>query len=271
MSKRKVTGILLCVLLIVVALIWSFPIIYMVVSSFKPEEQVGVFGFIFKPTLENYQTVISPTFFKYMKNSIITTVITVIITTILAVPTSYALAYKLVKDPDKTYFWFISTTFLPAIATIVPVYVIFNKLNLIDTTWALVILYVGAGVPMMIWIITNHFKEIPIELVESATIDGANRIQTFFKIQIPLIKNGVISAAMLIFILTWNEFFFAITVSYSNSATLPVYMSKWMTQQGYFWGKMCASGTLIVAIPIIFGFFAQKALVEGMTAGSVKG
>ena len=86
-----------------------------------------------------------------------------------------------------------------------------------------------------------------------------------------LIRNGLVSAMLLVFITTWNEFFFAVTLTYSDSATLPVYMSKFMTQQGYFWGKMSAAGTLICLIPIILGFFTQKSLVKGMTAGASKG
>lgn len=271
MKGRLGMRIFLAVLMIVIALIWCFPIIYMVVSSFKEESQVGIFGFIFQPTLANYQTVINADFFDYLKNSLIVTTLTVIISTLLAVPVSYALAFVKMKDPDSLYFWFVSTTFLPAISVITPVYLIFNALKMVDTVGALIVLYVGAGVPMTVWLVTNYFREIPKDLVESATVDGANRRQTFFKIMIPLVKNGIISSALLVFILTWNEFFFAITVTYTKSATLPVYMSKWMTQQGYFWGKMCASGSLIVLIPILLGFFAQKSLVKGLTAGSVKG
>lgn len=271
MSLKKAKHILLCLLVVIISLMWCFPVIYMVVSSFKAESQVGIFGFVFDATLENYRTVISSTFFSYLLNSIIITVSTVIVSVLLAVPASYALVFANLKNSRGVYFWFVSTTFLPAIAVITPVYLIFNILHLVDTIWAMIILYVGAGVPMMIWLVTNYFREIPAELVEASKIDGATKLQTFFKILIPLVKNGIVSSAMLVFILTWNEFFFAITITYSSSATLPVYMSKWMTQQGYFWGKMCASGTLIMAIPVIFGFIAQKSLVKGLTAGSVKG
>ena len=270
MSKKHVTNFLLCLLVVVIALLWCFPIIYMVISSFKPESQVGVFGFFnFKPTLENYQTVLVPQFFSFLKNSVIVTLLTIACTLVLAVPASYAIAYRVA--PQGLYFWFVSTTFLPAIAVITPIYLIFNKLHMVDSIWAMVILYTGAGVPMMVWLTTNYFKEIPTELLEAAIVDGATRRQAFFKILLPLVKNGIISGALLVLILTWNEFFFAITVTYSKSATLPVYMSKFMTQQGFFWGKMCATGTLIVIIPIFLGFFAQKSLVKGLTAGGVKG
>jgi len=256
---------------IVITFLWIFPIIYMVISSFKEEVQVAIPRLFFKPTIENYQEVISATFFKSLKNSIIVTLGTVLFTTLLAVPASYALVYSKVRSPNGIYFWFVSTTFLPAIAVIMPVFILFQKIRMIDSHIALILLYTGAGVPMMIWLITNFFKEIPSDIVEATKIDGCNRWQTFYLVMLPLVRNGIVSAAFLVFIITWNEFFFAITITYTESTTLAVYMSKYMTQQGYFWGKMSATGTLIVMIPIVLGFSAQKALVRGLTSGSVKG
>lgn len=235
MSRKSIKSMLLNILAIAIALAWAFPIIYMIISSFKAEADVIIPGIFFLPTLENYQQVISKTFFQYLLNSVAITLCTVILTALLAVPASYGLVYANIKNPNSIYFWFVSTTFLPAISVIVPVYLIFKQLGLIDNPLALILLYTGAGVPMMIWLVTNFFKEIPQEIVEAAYIDGCTRRQSFFKIMMPLVKNGVISALMLVFILTWNEFFFAITISATDSATLPVYMSKWMTQQGYFW------------------------------------
>lgn len=271
MKKSKVKHVLLCLLAVAIALIWVFPIFYMIVSSFKAEADVVIPGFIFSPTLENYKTVLSDTFFQYLGNSVLITLGTVIVTVLLAVPAGYALVFTPLKNPDNVYFWFVSTTFLPAIAVIIPVYLIFKNIGLVDNPLALVILYCGAGVPLMIWLVTNFFKEVPTEIVEAASLDGCNRLQAFWKIMIPLVRNGIFSAALLVFIITWNEFFFAVTITYTEAATLPVYMSKYMTQQGYFWGKMCATGTLICIIPIILGFFTQKALVKGLTSGSVKG
>lgn len=271
MKKAKIKHVLLCLLAVVIALVWVFPIIYMIVSSFKAEVDVVVPGFIFSPTLENYKTVLSDTFFQYLGNSVMITLGTVILTVLLAVPAGYALVFTPLKNPDNVYFWFVSTTFLPAIAVIIPVYLIFRNIGLVDNPLALIILYCGAGVPLMVWLVTNFFKEVPLEIVEAAELDGCNRLQAFSKIMLPLVRNGIFSAALLVFIITWNEFFFAVTITYTEAATLPVYMSKYMTQQGYFWGKMCATGTLICIIPIILGFFTQKALVKGLTSGSVKG
>jgi polyol transport system permease protein len=263
--------ILYSLLAIIITFFWIFPIFYMIVSSFKAEVDVVVPGLIFDPTIANYKEVISESFFLSLRNSVVITFGTVLITILLAVPASYALVFTPLKKPNGIYFWFVTTTFLPAIAVIMPVFIIFQKIHMIDKPISLMLLYTGAGVPMMIWLVTNFFKEIPLEIIEATKIDGCTRWTTFWNIMLPLVRNGVISAAFLVFIITWNEFFFAITISYTEATTLGVYMSKFMTQQGYFWGKMCATGTLIVIVPITLGFSAQKSLVKGLTSGSVKG
>ncbi len=271
MTKKNVQNFLLSCLAIVVSLGWFFPIAYMIISSFKTEVDVIVPSLFFTPTLENYLEVMDETFFLHLKNSILATLGTVIVTTLLAVPASYALVFTPLKNRDGVYFWFISTTFLPAIAVIVPVYLIFQNIGLVDEIGGLIVLYCGAGIPLMVWIVTNFFKEIPITIVEAAELDGSSRLQSFIFVMLPLVRNGIISAALLVFVITWNEFFFAVTITYSEAATLPVYMSKYMTQQGYYWAKMSATGTLISIIPMVLGFFTQKALVKGLTSGSVKG
>jgi sorbitol/mannitol transport system permease protein len=271
MVNKKVKRQLTNGVSIFIALLWVFPIFYMVVSSFKTETQVIVPGLIFSPTVENYAQVISPVFYSHLANSLVITLGTVLVSSVLAVTASYGIVFTPLKNPNGVYFWFVSTTFLPAIAVIVPVYLVFQRLRILDTQLGLVVLYTGAGVPLMIWMITNFFKEIPKEIVESADIDGSSRLNTFFTIMLPLVRNGLISSAMLVFIITWNEFFFAVTIAYTSAATLPIYMSKFMTQQGYFWGKMCAAATVVVIIPVVMGFFTQKTLIRGLTTGSVKG
>lgn len=256
---------------ILIALLWAFPILYMLLSSFKTETQVILPTFVFSPTLENYRAVINDIFYLHLKNSVIVTISTVLISAVLAISAAYALVYTPLKNPNKIYFWFVSTTFLPAVGVILPVYLAYKAVGLVDTRLALILLYTGAGVPLMIWMITNFFKDIPMEIIEAATLDGASRWSTFYHVMLPLIKNGLVSAALIVFIITWNEFFFAVTITYTEASTLPVYMSRYMTQEGFFWGKMCAISTIVVIIPVFMGFFTQKAFVRGLTSGSVKG
>ena len=181
-NPKRRNYILYSCLSIFVTMLWIFPILYMVQASFKHEIQVAIPQLFFKPTLENYREVISPTFFLSLRNSLIVTLGTVAITLLLAIPASYALVFSPIKNPNGIYFWFVSTTFLPAIAVIIPVFILFQKIRLIDSPFALMLLYSGAGVPMMIWLITNFFNEIPIDIIEATKIDGCNRWQTFYAI-----------------------------------------------------------------------------------------
>ncbi len=255
----------------VLALVYAFPILYMLIAGFKPEEMVAPPSLSFTPTLENYDAVISEDLMLHSFNSVFITIATVILTILLAVPAAYSLVFGRLKSAEGIYYWFITTTLLPAVAVIIPIFLAFNYTGLLDTKLGLVLLYTGAGVPLMIWMVRTFFTDVPYEIIEAADIDGCTRFTSFFRIILPLIKGGIFSTALLVFITTWNEFFFAVNMTYSKSATLPVYLNRFLTQQGYFWAKMSAASTLVVIIPVILGFFTQKTLVKGLTLGAVKG
>jgi sorbitol/mannitol transport system permease protein len=255
---------------VVLALFYTFPIIYMILSSFKKEEKVVEWGFSFAPTLQNYRDVINPSLNLYIFNSITVTVLTVLVSAILSVLVAYVLVFGTLKKPDDVYFWFVSTTLLPAVGVIIPVYLFFQAARLSDTKLGLVLLYCGTGIPLMIWMMTSFFKEVPREMIEAADIDGSPRFNTFIHIILPMVRNGILSSALLVFVTVWNEFFFAVTTTYTKSPTLPIYLAKYMTQQGFFWGKMCAISTIAVIIPIVIGIATQKTFARGLTMGAVK-
>lgn len=254
-----------------VSLLYAFPILYMVLTAFKPEEKVAPPSLAFTPTLENFQVVISSGLAEHAINSVTITILTVLLTILLAIPAAYSLVFGKLKSAESWYYWFITTTLLPAVAVVMPIFLSLNYIGLIDKKMGLVLLYAGAGVPLMIWMTKTFFEDVPYELIEAADIDGSTRFYSFFKIMLPLVKGGIISTAMLVFITTWNEFFFAVSMTYSKASTLPIYMNRFLTQQGLFWAKMSAAATLVVIIPIILGFFTQKTLVKGLTVGAVKG
>ena len=185
LSHAKRDYILLSALAIVISALWIFPIFYMLISSIKAEADVVIPGIIFSPTLANYKEVISPGFFLSLRNSIVITLGTVVVTTLLSVPASYALVFTPLKSPNGIYFWFVTTTFLPAIAVIIPVFIIFQKIHMIDNPISLILLYTGAGVPMMIWLVTNFFKEVSDEVIDASKIDGCTRWDTFWHIMLP--------------------------------------------------------------------------------------
>lgn len=258
------------VALFILAIFYSFPIFYMIVSSFKPERDIAPPKLFFTPTLENYLAVAGPDLIKHMSNSITISLVTVLLTVLLGVPISYTIAFGRLKNPGKHYNWYITTTLLPAVAVIMPLYVIVSKLQLADSIALMVMLYTATAIPLMVWMCTTYMIDIPMSIIEAAEVDGASRWQAFIHVIRPTIQGGVVSTAMLVFVVTWNEFLFAIAYTFTKAGTLPVFMNRFMTQQGLFWGKMSAAATIAILIPVVFGFFAQKSLIKGLLTGAVK-
>ncbi len=269
--NRKVKSNLTTLATWLISLVYAFPILYMFVTSIKPEEMVAPPRWTFTPTMENYAAVFSGDLILNLVNSVIITFVTVLLVNLLSLPAAYSIVFGNLKKAESYYNWFITTTLLPAVAVVIPIYLAFNYVGILDTRLGLILLYTGAGVPLMIWMVKTFFEDIPYEIIEAADIDGCTRLTTFFKIILPLIKGGVFSTSLLVFITTWNEFFFAVNMTYSKASTLSVYLNRFLTQQGFFWAKMSAAATVVVVIPIILGFFTQKTLVKGLTVGAVKG
>lgn len=269
-SMKRVRTALWTVGLFLIAIAYSFPILYMVFSSFKTEQEIAPPSWTFNPTLENYQTVINDDLLGHLGNSIFVTLLTVICTLVLGVPIAYTIVFGRLRRPTAHFNWYITTTLLPAVAVIIPIYLIANALGMLDSIFLLVLLYTSIGIPLMVWMATTYMSDIPISILEAAQIDGATRWQAFLRVILPIIRSGLISTALLVFVITWNEFLFAVSFTFTESGTLPVYMNRFMTQQGLFWGKMSAVASIAVIIPIILGFVAQKSLIKGLLSGAVK-
>jgi sorbitol/mannitol transport system permease protein len=256
--------------LFALAIGYSFPIFYMVFSSFKREQDIAPPSLRFSPTLENYQAVVGDAFFKDLGNSIGITCTSVLLTVLLGVPVAYTIVFGRLRKPLTHYNWYITTTLLPAVAVIMPIYLILNWLGVLDSAVSMIALYTATGIPLMVWMCTTYMLDIPQSIMEAAEVDGCTRWQGFFQIILPIVKGGLISTSLLVFIMTWNEFLFAVSFTFTQSATLPVYLNRFLTQQGLFWGKMSAAATIAILIPVAFGFVAQKSLIKGLLSGAVK-
>ena len=258
----------------VAALLFFFPLLYMVLTSFKSEEDVIPPSlFIDNPTVENYRTVLDDRMFAHLGNSVSVTLSTVACSLLLGVPAAYAIVFGSMrrKRADNLFFWFLSTTLLPPVSVVVPVYLIFRTLGILDTIFGLVFIYTGIHTPIVIWMTRSFLMDVPKQLIESAAIDGASKVRAFFSIILPLVRSGVASTALLVFVFVWNESFFALNVASVNAATLPVYMASFMTQEGLFWAKLSAIATFVILPPLILGWLSHKQLVKGLTMGAIKG
>jgi sorbitol/mannitol transport system permease protein len=255
-----------------IAVIWAFPLLYMLLTSFKTEaDAVPPSLWLAHPTLQNYGIVLQQQILRYLEDSAVISVATVAICILVGVPTAYVIVFGRLKKADNLFFWFLSTTLLPPVAMIIPVFLLFRVLGLLDTLGGMILIFSGVNIPIVIWMIRAFLLDVPREILESADLDGASRLRSFFATIVPLCRQGIVSIGLLVFIFVWNEFFFSINLTYVNAAPVPVYMASFMTQEGLFWAKLSAISTLVILPPSILGWFAQRSLVKGLTAGSVKG
>ena len=256
-----------------IGLLVFFPVFYIVLTGFKTESTAITLPpkFIFHPTLDQYREIRSRGFFPFFRNSIVASLISTAIVVVLAVPAAYALALRPMKKWKDVLFFFISTKFLPPAGIIVPLYVIFRDLKLLNTLQGLVIMYVAMNLPIAIWMLRSFFEEVPTAILEAARVDGAGLIREMVEILLPMVGPGLAATAFLSIIFAWNEFFFAVNlVATEKASTVPLFMQKFITSEGLFWAKLSAASTMAIAPVVILGWISQRQLVRGLSMGAVK-
>jgi sorbitol/mannitol transport system permease protein len=160
---------------------------------------------------------------------------------------------------------------MPAVGVLIPLYIIFKDIHLLDTLVALIIVYAAVNLPLVVWIMYSFFSDIPKDLLEAGRVDGANDWQVLRSIVLPISLPGVAVAALLSVIFSWNEFLFAVTFTFTQAATVPVFVSSNMTSEGLFWARMSMALSLAIVVPVLMGWAAQRQLIRGLTMGAVKG
>ncbi len=266
-------GIALTLLTYAIAILIFFPILWMVLTSFKTEADAFAFPpkILFEPTLDNWRiALIDSPFTRHLTNTLIITLGSTAVALALGIPAAYALAYYPTRRSDFTLTWLISTRMLPPVGIIVPLFIIARDLGLRDTHLSLIIMYTAMNLPLVIWMMRSFFLDVPYEILEAARIDGVTLMQEFRMVVIPLVTPGLFATILLCLIFAWNEFFFAFNLTVTQAAPLSVYISSFKTSEGLFWAKMSAAATASVLPVVIAGWFAQKQLVKGLTMGAVK-
>jgi len=273
MPRSKLTGHFLSVLTIAIALLFFFPIFWMVLTSFKTESDAFTFPppLLFQPTIDNYRIAIQQsTYFPQLANTLAITTFSTLCALLLGVPAAYSMAYYPTKRTNFTLMWVMSTRMLPPVGIIVPLYVIFKNLALFDTHLGLIILYTAMNLPLVIWMMYSFIGDLPYEIIEAARIDGVTLVQEFRWVILPLLMPGLMATVLLCFIFSWNEFFLAFNLTITKAAPLSVFISSFKTSEGLFWAKMSAAATITALPVVIAGWVAQRQLVRGLTAGAVK-
>jgi len=255
----------------VVGIAFFLPVLWMVITAFKPESAAQTWPpkFIFSPTLSQFRLVFSG-MGPFLTHSLIATTVSTILVLLLGVPAAYALSVHPVEHWRDGLFFFISTKMLPIVAVIGPLYVIALKTHLLDSLWLLIILYTAMNLPLAIWMIRSFMLEVPKELLEAARLDGAGRIREISGVILPVISPGLVSTALICVIFAWNELFLALNLTVTNAATMPMFLISSVPQEGLYLAHLSAAA-VVASIPVIIvGWVAQRSLVRGLSMGAIK-
>ena len=251
-----------------------FPVLWIVVLSFKTEGDA-----IRAPleiltstwTIESYGIVQQRSdYFKHFTNSVIISIGSTLLGLLIAIPAAWSMAFVPGKRTKDVLMWMLSTKMLPPVGVLVPIYLIFRDVGLLDTQIGLVLVLMLINLPIIIWMLFTYFKEIPVDILEAARMDGASLRNEVLFVLLPIAVPGIASTVLLNIILAWNEAFWTINLTSANAAPLTAFIASYSSPEGLFYAKLSAASVMAIAPILIMGWFSQKQLVRGMTFGAVK-
>lgn len=253
-------------------LVFFAPVAWMVLTSFHTEADAATNPpSLFAPwTGEQYAALFERGIGPFLINSAMASLISTALVLALAVPAAYALSIKPVQKWTDVMFFFLSTKFLPAIAALLPIYLIVKQLNLLDNVWSLIVLYSAMNLPIAIWMMRSFLAEVPREILEAAEVDGAGLLRVLWNVVRPIAMPGIAATSLICIIFSWNEFMFAVNLTAVRSATAPVFLVGFITSEGLFLARLCAAATLVSLPVLLAGWAAQDKLVRGLSLGAIK-
>jgi sorbitol/mannitol transport system permease protein len=273
---RNPVGVVLTVIAWVVGVLFVLPVLWMALTSFHSEENAATNPpSLFAPlTLDGYanffgaQTGASP--WPPLLNSLTASVVSTALVLVLAIPAAYALSIRPVRKWTDVLFFFLSTKMLPVVAGLLPVYLIAQSIGMLDNIWLLIILYTSMNLPIAVWMMRSFLAEVPVEVLEAASIDGCSLARTLRTVVVPMVLPGIAATSLICFIFSWNELLFARVLTATTAQTAPVFLTGFVTSQGLFLATVCAA-SVVVSLPVLIaGFAAQDKLVQGLSLGAIK-
>jgi sorbitol/mannitol transport system permease protein len=255
-----------------VGLLFVLPVLWMLLTSFHSEEDAAK-----NPpdlgaplTLDGYRAFFDTGPWPSLLNSLTASLLSTALVILIAFPAAYALSIRPVRKWTDVMFFFLSTKMLPVVAGLLPIYLFAQSVNFLDNIWLLIILYTSMNLPIAVWMLRSFLVEVPVEILEAASVDGANLTRTLRSVVAPVVTPGIASAALICFIFSWNELLFARVLTGTVAQTAPVFLTGFVTSQGLFLAKVCAA-SIVVSLPVLIaGFAAQDKLVQGLSLGAVK-
>ncbi|TVX94924.1 carbohydrate ABC transporter permease [Cohnella terricola] len=270
-KKKRISATVLGLLTFIVILAFSFPFIWMLLASFKTQSQIMSADklFIFKPTSINYTSVFQEyDFLKYIFNSFVIAAGSTLGSLLLGLPAAYAIARF---NLHRLGLLILVARIIPGISFLIPWFIIFSKLNLVDTFPSLILSHMLVGLPFIIWVMISFFGGLPLEIEEAGRIDGCSRFAVFTRIVLPISGPGIITSSLLSFIFSWNNFMFSIILAGDKTKTLPIAVFNFLSYSEINWGALMAAACIITLPVLIVALLAQRYIVSGLAAGAVKG
>jgi multiple sugar transport system permease protein len=263
-------------LTLIAVVLWCLgPFLWQVVTSLKSDAELTRLPPILPaaPTLDHYRAVFSGTpFLRIIANSAVVASCSTVLSIMIGSLAAFGLAKLRVRFKGLVLLFVLSASMFPPIATVSPLYLIIRALGLRDTVWALIMTYTTFTLPLTVWVLTNFFREIPDEIYRASRVDGCSPFQSFIRVMLPLAAPGIVTSAILVFIFSWNEFLFALTFTATESSrTIPVAIALFPGLHEVPWGDIAAASVVVTLPLVVLVFLFQKRIIEGLTAGAVKG
>ena len=275
-GRRRMSSVIVGVAAWIIGLIFITPVLYMLLTSLhsEPDAATNPPSFFAPLTLEGYAnffgagTGTSP--WPSLINSATASILSTILVLVLSIPAAYALSIRPVRKWTDVMFFFLSTKMLPVVAGLLPIYLIAQFAGMLDNVYTLVIIYTSMNLPIAVWMMRSFLAEVPVEMLEAASLDGAGLIRTLRSVIVPVVLPGIAATSLICFIFSWNELLFARVLTATVAQTAPVYLTGFVTSQGLFLAKVCAAAVAVSLPVIVAGFAAQDKLVQGLSMGAVK-
>jgi multiple sugar transport system permease protein len=264
---------LIYALVILLAAMIMLPFIWLVLMSFKTTDDIFAFPpkLLFDPTLQNYVGLWASSFRYSFLNSAIVSVLSTLLALLVGLPGAYALSRMSMRQEKPLSLLILASRMAPPIAFTIPYFLAYRWMGLLDTRLGLILIYLTFNISLVVWLMRSFFDACPRSLEEAAWVDGASLWQGFTSIMLPISGPGVAATAILCFLYSWNDFFFALILTRNQAMTAPVAVVNFMNYEGWEWGKIAAGGAMVMLPVLIFSILVRKFLIHGMTTGAVKG
>lgn len=269
-KNKKLKTFLYHVINVLIAFVFIFPIYYIIITSFKTEREIGtnVSIWLSQPIVTNYYEA----FTKYnIGPALYSSMVVAIFATIIGVIIGSMSAYVINRyDQKKLAFTILTTMMIPYVVCAIPLFILFQKIGWFDTYSGLILSHLIITVPQSVWILVGFVKAIPKEIEEAALVDGCTKFGLFYKIVFPLLKGGIVAAATLGFIMSWNNFSLALMLGGSKTVPAPLALFNFVGEAAINWGGLAASATLMLIPTIVFTLWVQKHLTQGLMVGAIQ-